>query len=587
MAKFGVIEAMHVCENLADHLLGNVFFMFASADDAARALHGVTGRHYAGRPVLAEFSNVADFHEATCRQHEMGSCARGGYCVPEEHEILTSRGFLDLDAYKAAAAADPNLLVAGYNVASKTLVFEEPELVELPADTRELVELSDANEMVHVWSAGSDSHGLKSKEEDQSNGVSMLVTKDHDVFAQVGNPHIGELLTNAISGENKDAPAKLKAITLLKSDREYNGVRQLAVAEEGVEQTEITPDFFDELGLRTTEQRALFYELYGFWLGDGTLDVCQGRKVAVQFAHVKTTDLAWLEATLMALDVPYTKGKASKVDQVEITIESDAWNRVFADEYAHKYLHGAADESADDEGADAATEDTAAGAAESTAAASAGADDEAAAKRAKTALTNLQQFASYAEVNDDHTATALWLQKMRDAVELTDEPIVAPRLLAAAAPPATDEETGRQYDVVSTAKGSYMQPEGIKSAKWFAHWVWRLGAKSLRRVLAGLHRADGTNSRALHLDFVGALPRRDCARVPDGGLHGALPLRRQGGRGARCGARPPRHRQQGQLGGVLCRAHRLGRGRKGHRPEPLQGARRDPRAHVLWTRLVL
>jgi Ran GTPase-activating protein (RanGAP) involved in mRNA processing and transport len=46
---------------------------------------------------------------------------------------------------------------------------------------------------------------------------------------------------------------------------------------------------------------------------------------------------------------------------------------------------------------------------------------------------------------------------------------------------------------VSTAKGSYMQPE---SAKWFACWVWRLGAASLRRVLAGLCRADGDSTKS-------------------------------------------------------------------------------------------
>ena len=30
--------------------------------------------------VLAEFSPVADFREATCRQYEENSCSRGGFC---------------------------------------------------------------------------------------------------------------------------------------------------------------------------------------------------------------------------------------------------------------------------------------------------------------------------------------------------------------------------------------------------------------------------------------------------------------------------------------------------------------------------
>jgi hypothetical protein len=93
------------------------------------------------------------------------------------------------------------------------------------------------------------------------------------------------------------------------------------------------------------------------------------------------------------------------------------------------------------------------------------------------------------EATDGPAATALHLQRVRDAVELTNDAIVAPAARAAVVAPVDAE--GRAFDTVSTAAGSYMQPEGIKSAKWFAHWVWRLGAASLRHVLAGLRRADG------------------------------------------------------------------------------------------------
>jgi serine/threonine protein kinase len=301
-------------------------------------------------------------------------------CVPEDHEILTSRGFLDLDAYKAAVAADPTLLVASYNVAAKTLVFEAPlRLVQFAAETRELVELSNVDEMQNAC----DSH------------VSMLVTKEHDVFAQLGNAFVDENGTTTVTPDS--SYAKHQAGDLLKS--EFNVVGQLAVAEAGV-QGETVPDFCDELGLSTPEQRALFYEIYGFWLGDGSLR-WHGQEFAVTFVEE-----AWLEESLTALEVPFIKSDLSQTGQATISIQSDAWNRVFAAEYQHMY-----------ERADAV------------------------AKRAKTELTT-----------------------------------------------KVDAE-GRAFDTVSTAKGSYMQPEGI--AKWFACWVWRLGAASLRRVLAGLCRADG------------------------------------------------------------------------------------------------
>jgi hypothetical protein len=417
-----------------------------------------------------------------------------GYCVPSDHEILTSRGFLDLDAYEAAAAADPTLLVASYDVAAKALVFEKPnKLVLFEAGTRQLVELSNADEMLHVWSADSDSHGLKAR---RSNGVSMLVTKEHDVFAQLGNASVeknGSLMPYGSAA----AHAKIHAGDLLEPTKTYNAVRQLAVAEAGV-QKETVPDVCDELGLRTPQQRALFYEIYGFWLGDGTLKYHgPNAGYVVQFAQVKEADNDWLAASLTELDVQYTKSAASKAGQVQITIQSDAWNRFFAAEYNHNCKQAANDDGDDDESdiddidADGIDDDdvdvspTQSGKRKRADVSSDGAD----AVDADAALSNLTKFATFCDATDRHTATALRLQRVRDAVALTNDAIVAPPSRAAAVAPVDVE--GRAFDTVSTANGSYMQPEGIKSAKWFASWVWRLGAASLRHVLTGLLRADG------------------------------------------------------------------------------------------------
>ncbi|KAF8071122.1 U2AF35A [Scenedesmus sp. PABB004] len=80
LAKFGEVENLNVCDNLADHMVGSVYVKFRDEDDAARAVAGLTGRYYAGRPVIPEFSPVTDFREATCRQYEENTCNRGGYC---------------------------------------------------------------------------------------------------------------------------------------------------------------------------------------------------------------------------------------------------------------------------------------------------------------------------------------------------------------------------------------------------------------------------------------------------------------------------------------------------------------------------
>ncbi|GMG98478.1 hypothetical protein Nepgr_000318 [Nepenthes gracilis] len=78
--KYGEIESLNVCDNLADHMVGNVYVQFREEEQAATALRNLSGRYYAGRPIIVDFSPVTDFREATCRQYEENTCNRGGYC---------------------------------------------------------------------------------------------------------------------------------------------------------------------------------------------------------------------------------------------------------------------------------------------------------------------------------------------------------------------------------------------------------------------------------------------------------------------------------------------------------------------------
>jgi len=78
--KFGPVENITCCENLGDHMIGNVFVKFEDEEDCRKACEGLAGRFYAGRLVNAEFSPVTDFREGRCRQFEEDNCQRGGYC---------------------------------------------------------------------------------------------------------------------------------------------------------------------------------------------------------------------------------------------------------------------------------------------------------------------------------------------------------------------------------------------------------------------------------------------------------------------------------------------------------------------------
>ena len=80
LRQHGRLESLNVCDNSADHLVGNVYAKFNNEEDASKAIKALDGRPYAGRPIEVEPSPVRDFREATCRQYEEGVCTRGSYC---------------------------------------------------------------------------------------------------------------------------------------------------------------------------------------------------------------------------------------------------------------------------------------------------------------------------------------------------------------------------------------------------------------------------------------------------------------------------------------------------------------------------
>lgn len=78
--KYGPIDEMNVCDNLGDHLIGNVYVKFKREEDAEKAVEALNDRWFGGKPVYAELSTVTDFREAGCRQYEIEACTRGGFC---------------------------------------------------------------------------------------------------------------------------------------------------------------------------------------------------------------------------------------------------------------------------------------------------------------------------------------------------------------------------------------------------------------------------------------------------------------------------------------------------------------------------
>lgn len=48
--KYGEVEDMVVCDNIGDHIIGNVYVKYSDDDAAKKALSALQGRYYAGQP---------------------------------------------------------------------------------------------------------------------------------------------------------------------------------------------------------------------------------------------------------------------------------------------------------------------------------------------------------------------------------------------------------------------------------------------------------------------------------------------------------------------------------------------------------
>ncbi|CAF1117012.1 unnamed protein product [Rotaria sordida] len=70
--KYGEIEEMNICDNLSEHLAGNYYVKFRFEEDAEKAVADLNNGWFDGHAIYTELSPVTDFHEACCRQYQMG-----------------------------------------------------------------------------------------------------------------------------------------------------------------------------------------------------------------------------------------------------------------------------------------------------------------------------------------------------------------------------------------------------------------------------------------------------------------------------------------------------------------------------------
>jgi hypothetical protein len=248
------------------------------------------------------------------------------HCLAEDHEILTEHGFMNWKEVEAGYK-NGSLRVGGYNHENGELVYEYPtDFILNDAKERVMVEFLQAEEAV-------------------SNGISLLVTEDHDMFAKTGKYYGEGVVWDGVQkGPRGSAKriandyVKCKANSLLDSE----AVKFIGKARTGLHGHSTIP-FAERLGLDNVDKVSAFCEFYGYWLGDGTLRFGGN---SIEMTPVKPVDDQWLRDCFARLElvegVHYTYnviGGQNETRPVRYrwSIIDKEWFGVFCEEYGNKY----------------------------------------------------------------------------------------------------------------------------------------------------------------------------------------------------------------------------------------------------------
>ena len=417
-------------------------------------------------------------------------------CIPSaDHRVLTSVGFLFLEEIEARIAAGEAVLYASYDPTSETLAYAtgRPVIAEAPARYVEFVQAGTRAQWDGTWSA--QAYG-----QCKASHVSLRVTADHDMFVQLGNfTKCGDLLqfTERTMGGAIIPYAKVKALELVPGRAEFNGMRLLCAPPAGLQTPGLAVGNGDgpvaALQLRTDAEIDAFVELYGYWLGDGTMSYRRdtGGTDSVKFCTIKDAD--WLVARFRRLglaegtDYCHWKGRGRARPVHEIELRTPRWFKYFDEEYWLKYAPGRARR------AYAATP----------------------ARPAAATATAL------AAVSSSPSSTVLSFGRPSErGLELDDEEGAGDEE-AAARGGLEDEPDVLGYTALTDPSAAALSrrdelrllgivPPDVKSAKWFWWWVLRrLNARQMRLLIEGLRIANERSAAGGTVIYTSSVNFRD------------------------------------------------------------------------------
>ena len=286
----------------------------------------------------------------------------GNSCLPEvDTRVLTDCGFLFLKDIEARIKLGQEVLYACYDKSRQSIVYSRGELV-LSAAPERWVDFTHAGTR-RLWDATSDDYGSTAPANGgYANYLTLRTTPDHDMYVQlctrceedghesyepcraggVPIPPHKQPARELAPGYQCECNAAGRTCTHGYSQyRMYTGAASgLLRPADAISLTNRDPRSpVAALGLRSKDELAAFLELFGYWLGNGTIsyEICAGltSNDAVCFAARKNRDRVYLHALLARLYLArgqhFTCNESDM--QLEVRITEPRWFRYFDDEF--------------------------------------------------------------------------------------------------------------------------------------------------------------------------------------------------------------------------------------------------------------
>jgi hypothetical protein len=296
------------------------------------------------------------------RQPIDGGSRYGGYrlgemerdCFGEDTRVLTDQGFLSLSQIESLPTPP---LYACYDVGKSQIVYCKGSLVLPVEPATELLSFTSTHEQAR-WTEESGEYGNNDKEEksDRTNHLSIRVTKNHKMYVQVGTINSQDS-PRWVETKGKPAPPKVVTASEILQDEKHPYIKFIGCAVDGIalptEKKDTIETLLCPLGVVGGVQIQAFLEIYGFWLGDGSL--AYGKKdrmrgdsyycYAMVFNQKKKDDLEWLKQKFSEAGLIFKRdwleGKEKAGDStVNLYIIKSKWVEFIGNEYYSKYKHG-------------------------------------------------------------------------------------------------------------------------------------------------------------------------------------------------------------------------------------------------------